>query len=239
MSGLIFKEFYQNRKLLWFLFFPFLLIPGTIVSEAAQGTSANSIMMSVMLSEVIIMFFGYMVTAEMMKNDERKAWAAFIISTPQAARGQVASKYYFSLIVLVGSVFVSYIYDVIACAAADLDFSALPFISNLFFILLLMLSVEIPFSIRYGIVNGNKYRAMIVILLLFAGMVYLLFGDLSIFGEPEKIAESLIKIINGEGVPDALLIIMGIFPYFSIVMFYLSYKLSCRLYIKGIESFEK
>lgn len=239
MSGLIFKEFYQNRKLLCFLFFPFLLIPGTIVSEAARGTSANSIMMSVMLYEVIIMFFGYMVTADMMKYDERKAWASFIISTPQAARGQVASIYGFSLIVLVGSVFVSYIYDVIACAAADLDFSALPFISNLFFLLLLMLSVEIPFSIRYGCVNGNKYRAMIFILLLFAGMVYLLFGDLSIFGEPEKIAESLIKIINGEGVPEALLIIMGIFPYFSIVMFRLSYKLSCRLYIKGIESFEK
>lgn len=238
MSGLIFKEFYQNRKLLWFIFFPFLLIPG-IVSEAARGTSANSIMMSVMLYEVIIIFFGYMVTTEMMKYDERKAWAAFIISTPQAARGQVASKYGFSLIVLVGSVFVSYIYDVIACAAADLDFSALPFISNLFFLLILMLSVEIPFSIRFGSVNGNKYRAMIVILLLFAGMVYLLFGDISIFGEPEKIAESLIKIVNGEGVPDALLIIMGIFPYFSIVMFYLSYKLSCRLYTKGIESFEK
>lgn len=239
MSGLIFKEFYQNRKLLWFIFFPFLLIPGTIVSEAARGTSANSIMMSVMLYEVIIIFFGYMVTTEMMKYDERKAWAAFIISTPQAARGQVASKYGFSLIVLVGSVFVSYIYDVIACAAADLDFSALPFISNLFFLLILMLSVEIPFSIRFGSVNGNKYRAMIVILLLFAGMVYLFFGDLSIFGEPEKLIDSLIKIVNGEGVPDALLIIMGIFPYFSIAMFYLSYKLSCRLYIKGIESFEK
>lgn len=239
MSGLIFKEFYQNRKLLWFVFFPFLLIPGTIISEAARGTPANSIMMSVMLYEVIIMFFGYMVTAEMMKYDERKAWAAFIVSTPQAAKGQVASKYYFSLIVLVGSIFVSYIYDVVACAAADLDFSALPFTANLFFLLLFMLSVEIPFSIRFGSVNGNKYRAMIFILLLFAGMVYILFGDLSIFGEPEKIAESLIKIINGEGIPDALLIIMGIFPYFSIVMFYLSYKLSCRLYIKGIESFEK
>lgn len=238
MSGLIFKEFYQNRKLLWFIFFPFLLTPG-IVSEAARGTSANSIMMSVMLYEVIIIFFGYMVTTEMMKYDERKAWAAFIISTPQAARGQVASKYGFSLIVLVGSVFVSYIYDVIACAAADLDFSALPFISNLFFLLILMLSVEIPFSIRFGSVNGNKYRAMIVILLLFAGMVYLLFGDISIFGEPEKIAESLIKLVKGEGIPDALLIIMGIFPYFSIVMFCLSYKLSCRLYTKGIESFEK
>ncbi|WP_432649716.1 ABC-2 transporter permease [Huintestinicola sp.] len=238
MSGLIFKEFYQNRKLLWFIFFPFLLIPG-IVSEAARGTSANSIMMSVMLYEVIIIFYGYMVTAEMMKYDERKAWAAFIISTPQAARGQVASKYGFSLIVLVGSVFVSYIYDVIACAAADLDFSALPFISNLFFLLILMLSVEIPFSIRFGSVNGNKYRAMIVILLLFAGMVYLLFGDLSIFGEPEKLIDSLIKLVKGEGIPDALLIIMGIFPYFSIVMFCLSYKLSCRLYIKGIESFEK
>lgn len=239
MSGLIFKEFYQNRKLLWFVFLPFLLIPGTIISEAARGTSANSIMMSVMLYEVIIIMFGYMVTAEMMKYDERRAWAAFIVSTPQAARGQVASKYYFSLIVLIGSVFVSYFYDVVACAAADLDFSALPFTSSLFFLLLLMLSVEIPFSIRFGSVNGNKYRAIIVILLLFAGMVYLLFGDISIFGEPEKIAESLIKIVNGEGIPDALLILMGIFPYFSIAMFYLSYKLSCRLYIKGIESFEK
>lgn len=239
MSGLIFKEFYQNRKLLWFIFFPFLLIPGNIVSEAARGASPNSIMMSVMLYEAIIMFFGYMVTTEMMKYDERKAWAAFIVSTPQAARGQVASKYYFSLIVLVGSAFVSYIYDVIACAAADLDFSALPIISNLFFLLIFMLSVEIPFSIRFGSVNGSKYRAIIVILLLFAGMVYFLFGDLSIFGEPEKIAESLMKIINGEGLPDALLILMGIFPYFSLAMFYLSYKLSCRLYIKGIESFEK
>ena len=238
MSGLIFKEFYQNRKLLWFLFFPFLLIPG-IISEAVRGTSANSIMMSVMLYEVIIMFFGYMVTAGIMKYDERRAWAAFIVSTPQAAKGQVASKYYFTLIVLIGTVFVSYIYDVVACAAGNVDFSGLPIISNLFFLLIFILSVEIPFSIRFGSDNGNKYRAMIFILLLFAGMVYILFGDLSIFGEPEKIAESLIKLINGEGIPDALLIIMGIFPYFSIVMFYLSYKLSCRLYIKGIESFEK
>lgn len=239
MSGLIFKEFYQNRKLLWLVFLPFLMIPGTVISEAAIGTPANEIMMSVMLSEVIIMFFGYMATTGMMKYDERRAWASFIISTPQAARGQAASKYYFSLIVLIGSAFISYVYDVIACAAGKLDFSGLSMISSLFFVMLLMLSVEIPFSIRFGSDNGNKYRAMIFILLIFAGMVYLLFGDLSILGEPEKIADSLIKILNGEGLPNGLLILMGIFPYFSTAMFYLSYKLSCRLYTKGIESFEK
>lgn len=239
MSGLIFKEFYQNRKLLWLIPFPFLLIPGTIISEAARGASDNDIMMSVMYSESIMMFFGYMVTTGIMKYDERRAWAAFIVSTPQAARGQVASKYYFSLIVFIGSAFISYVFDVIACAAGGIDFSGLSLISNLFFVLLIISSVEIPFSIRFGSDNGNKYRAMIIMLLLFAGMVYFLFGDLSIFGEPDKIAERLIKILNGEGLPDLMLIAMGIFPYFSIAMFYLSYKLSCRFYTKGIESFEK
>lgn len=239
MSGLIYKDFYLNRKYFLLLLSPFLLIPGTVISEAARGTSPNDIWMSIMLFEVIIMTFGYIIITGIMKHDERKAWASFAISTPQAARGQVASKYYFSLIVLIGSVFISYIYDVIACAAGNVDSSGLSMISSLFFVFILMLSVEIPFSIRFGSSNGNKYRAMIVILLLFAGMVYLLFGDISIFGEPEKLMESIMNILEGNGLPDGLLIAMGIFPYFSMTMFYLSYKLSCRLYIKGIESFEK
>ncbi|MCI7767915.1 MAG: ABC-2 transporter permease [Oscillospiraceae bacterium] len=238
MSGLIFKDFYLNRKYLWFFIAPFLLIPGSILSEVNKGTPENSIIMTVMLTEALIMGFGYMLTWEIMKYDETKAWAGFIISTPQAARGQVASKYYFCLISMLAAFFISYIYNVVVNALTKLSFSGILFESTLFFITLLILAVEIPFSIRFGSVNGNKYRAMILELIIFAGMIYFLFGDLSIFGDPEKLMNTIICIAEGNDLPDVFLIVLAVFPYFSVTMFYLSYRLSCRAYTKGIESFE-
>lgn len=239
MSGLLFKDLYLNRKYLWFFIAPFLLIPGSILSELKKGTPENSVIMTIMLTEAMILAFGYMLTMGIMKYDETKAWAGFIISSPQAARGQVASKYYFCLISMLAAFFISYIYNIVVNAVTLLTFSGLLFESTLFFITLLVLAVEIPFSIRFGSDNGNKYRAMILLLPIFAGMVYFLFGDLSIFGDPDKLINDIIRIAEGKELPDGVLIAMAIFPYFSVTMFYLSYRLSCRLYTKGIESFEK
>ena len=238
MSGLIFKDFYLNRKYLWFFLAPFLLIPGSVLSELKRGEPENSIIMTVILTEAMIMFFGYLLTTLIMKYDERKGWAGFIVSSPQAARGQVASKYYFCLISMLGAFFISYMYNVIISALTSISFSGLLFQSTLFFMILLFLAVEIPFSVRFGSDNGNKFRAMILMIILFAGMVYFLFGDLSIFGDPEKLMNSIINILEGRDIPDGMLILMGVFPYFSVSMFYLSYRLSCKLYTKGIESFE-
>ncbi len=239
MSGLIFKDLFLNKKYMWFFLFPFLLLPGGLISEAANGASQASITQTIMITEIMLMFFAYILTTGIIKNDERKAWSSFIVSTPLAARGQVASKYYFTLIILLAAVFVGYIYDVAATALTDVEFNGLSVLSTLFFVLLFMLAIEIPFSIRFGSVNGSKYRATIIMLLLFAGMVYLLFGDLSIFGDQEEMMNTIMGILNGDSLPDRLLIVSGLFPYFSIVMYYLSYRLSCRSYTKGIETFEK
>ncbi len=239
MSGLIFKDFFLCKKFLWFFLVPFLLLPGSVISEAADGASENSIIQTILITEGMVMFFGYMITAGVMKHDERKAWAGFIVSSPQAARGQVASKYYFCIIILLAANFVNYLYNVLVNALTEVDFSGITLCSTMFFFFILMLSVEIPFSVRFGSDSGNKYRSMLMLLFLFAGMVWLLFGDLSILGDPDKLISSIVNLLEGNELPDWLLILSALFPYFSMAMFYISYKLSCKLYTRGIESFEK
>lgn len=239
MSGLIFKDFFLCKKYLLFCLIPFLLLPEMLLASAANGSSQESMTKSVMIAEMLIMLFAYMAMPATITSDERKAWAGFIISTPLAARGQVASKYYICLIILLAAFFAGYLFDIAAAAVMDIDFTGLSLLCTMFFVLLLMLAAEIPFSIRFGSANGGKYRATILMLILFAGMVYFLFGDISIFSDMEKLAKTVMDILDGKSIPDWMLIVSGLFPYFSVIMYYLSYRLSCRSYTKGIETFEK
>lgn len=239
MNGLIYKDLYLNRKSLRMIFLPFLLIPQTIMAQTVNNEPDSSVFMSILIAELLIMFFGYMNISGMMKYDENRMWASFVVSTPQSARGQVASKYYFALIILIGTFFLSYIYDILATAVRTDELSAVPLMTDLFSAVMLMVSVEIPFSIRFGSSGGNKYRAMLFLVIVLAAIVYFLFGDISIFGNIDRLVDRIIKFMNGEDLPGAVLILISLFPYFSAAMFYLSYRLSCRLYIKGIESLDE
>ena len=78
-----------------------------------------------------------------------------------------------------------------------------------------------------------------MLLVMVIAFEYIFFGDLSIFGSPEKILELFEKLSDTSLMTDISLVLLAVFPYFAVGLYYLSYKLSCKLYLKGAEEYER
>ncbi|MDE7093708.1 MAG: hypothetical protein K2O52_02230, partial [Oscillospiraceae bacterium] len=70
-------------------------------------------------------------------------------------------------------------------------------------------------------------------------IIYALFGDLSIFGSVDNFYEKIINFIDGKNTPEILLLVIGIFMHVAVLFYYLSYKISCKYYLKGVECYDK
>lgn len=106
-------------------------------------------------------------------------------------------------------------------------------------------AVEFPCYIRFGKKNGNKYRSVALFAIFLLITVYVLFGDLSIFMSKEAFSELVMYIAAPDPSMDVPPIIKGIttfvylFPAISFVAYYFSYKISVKLYKKGVECYDK
>lgn len=171
----------------------------------------------------------------MLKEDESRRWAYFITSTPMLKK-HIEAKYWFIMIISLSTVFIVSVFDAINCIFFDTQSLQL-LIIILFYLQIFMRAIEIPFLVRFGTNMGGYYKAGVLVLVLLIVGIYFLFGDLSHFGTMDDFYEWFFKAMNG-GVK-ALEIFYAIFPYIAVTAYYLSYKLSCRLYLKGAENFEK
>ena len=106
-------------------------------------------------------------------------------------------------------------------------------ILSLFSFQMIMRAIEIPIIFRFGSKYGSIYRMTVGFFLCFGVMVYLLFGDLSIWGSEEQILDTIVELISGNQ--------YVMLRNFSIRMFVvaglcylISYFVSVRLYKKGV-----
>lgn len=67
-------------------------------------------------------------------------------------------------------------------------------------------------------------------------IIYWLFGDISMMESPEALFGWLNKLFSDS---DAYLIISSVSYAVMPLIYYLSYRISCKLYKKGAESFER
>ena len=101
----------------------------------------------------------------------------------------------------------------------------------LFYIQLFLRAVELPFFIRFGIKKGNLIKTIGLIALV---VVFLILMLVNPGGMVENAFETIYKLKSKEAM-DTLTLLIGIFPVISVVGYYLSYEVSCRLYMKGVE----
>lgn len=240
MSGLLFKEFYENRKYM-ITMYSFLVVMGYLpmITISAFRTDTDQLRtMTIVLITLVTMLMAGCLNTMIYKYDERKLWASFVSSTPQAARGQVKSKYLFVLANNMIAVTLCYIGDMVFSAVVGAD-SVVSIISVIFWVMLLCSAIELPFIIRFGNKRGSNLRAFLFVGLMFAVIVYGLFGDLTIFMSEESFYAWLADLVAGRAGQKEMTWTLAILPYASIVLYALSYKLSCILYQKGAESFEQ
>lgn len=239
MAGLLYKELILNKKSLLTSFVGILF--SSIFIFFPAGELSESPIYSFAMAIICILIFAIAGAAEqsIFTPDERKKWADFISSTPLAAKGQVRSKYYFSLLISLTTFIYCFLAFSINAVVQGKD-------CGVFLIAYLMLtaqlfirSVEMPFLVRFGSKYGNNIRLSIGCIFMFFVFAYYLFGDLSIFGSFEDFMEWFSNLVNGKYFTWIMAVISVTVPIATVAIYFLSYKISCKLYLQGTENYDK
>lgn len=242
MAGLLYKELILNKKILismsgTMLFFSiFLFVP---IPSDLKGEYYGIYALLLSLLCVMLFMFSGVIQQGIFAYDERKKWADFISSTPLSVNGQVLSKYYFSLLISIATfVYCNLAYGINAVIQGK-DSGVMNIAIILFTIQIFLRSIEFPFFVRFSSKYGNNYKSAVFGVIFMIIFVYLLFGDLSMFGTFDEFMEWYMKLYNSNVISDILLLILALAPFAVGFMYFLSYKISCRFYLKGAESYDK
>lgn len=193
----------------------------------------------------MMMFFPYMVLGEQNKADEKRLPVYFAISSPAGLNGYVKSKYLTNLLFPFAFFCISFLTDTIACAIIDVGTdeivptSYVGISSALLQGIVLLSSIELPFMFRFGVKKGANLKAGIFLTVIAAAGIYFLFGDISMFGSVDDFMQFLLDLSTGARGGTTIAAISALMPILTLVLYYLSYLLSCKLYLKGVEQFEQ
>lgn len=234
MYGLLYKEFILNKKNLLGVAAAALIFTVTLFmpSEEQQDNMSELFVMIQLVVSIIIFLVVGMLQQGIFEADESRLWQFYITSTPDGLRNQIRAKYVFSFLLSMVTAFYCMMINILVCAVFDVNASipvVLIFLTQIFF-----RSIEFPFLVRFGSKYGNTFRSVIITLIIFVGMVYALFGDLSIFGSYDRFANFLMNHVFSEnGFSQGITDMIQLVPALVYVLYYISYRISCKLYMKG------
>ena len=248
MKGLLYKELVQNKIMLFSvgiccIFFSFFMgimpfLPFMKDGDELSGNNSFTVIMMMFITALDYLFL-LCFQGNFFQNDERKKWAYFIASSPETAVGQVRSKYFLVLILDMSVLIWTYFFENIANAFQDTLTGTISISAILFFLHLFISAFDIPFMVRFGTKGGNMVHTVIFVLMIAFGGIYFLFGDLSFFDSMDEFYQKLIDFVHGEHISEWTFLGLGVFFWLTIGCYYLSYKISCKFYLKGVEYYAK
>ena len=244
MKGLLYRDFVLFKKSFWTLmgvgiFILIVFCFGIAEMNTAFGISSPEEALEITVANSMGYFcFFFLLTplsAGLFTPDEKPTTVGFIFSTPQAAKGQIQSKYYFLLILNLVILLLCFITDTIIMGRVGEYASSASLACLMFFCMnLIFLSIRVPLHVRFGSAMSFPVQIAGIVLIFFGITLYALFGDISFFMEEHDLMTMLKEYLSSSKVVFALSLI----PYISVALYYLSYRISLALYRKGVESYE-
>ena len=243
-----------HRTFLLFLYFAGLYLLMTVLFKLANVEDAFKFypFVVVMIGIVVFMMM-QMIPGEIMKTEEKKEWKYYLLSSGLGVEKIVAERYLMNFLLNFGVYLFVYLMMLIFFQLADSSATAMLFsIANgiylaMFGFNLFLQAFEMPLAYRYGGAQSDKMRIAIWILVLLPAAIYLLFGNIEwLMGEnglyhhfqeyledPETVTVAVKAYI--ENLSRAAAFIFTLIPHLLVLCYYLSYKVSCKVYVKGVK----
>lgn len=247
-TGLLFKEMKQNQAVIAVtallpvisaLFGIFFMFMGEKIDET-ELTNAKKLMTIRIVMAVFSAFIGSHLIAGIFQGDDRKLWAYFISSTPVGVRSFIYGKYVLTF-AMAGALMTSMIMTDTAVSTIYFALTGLeaPAISTYFiltfFVLIGLSCVDIPLVLRFGSRRGPVIK--LIALIVFTIGLLILFENLP-ESSKDRVTEFIADLRNGTA-GDTPTMIFSMVPAAVLGGYFLSYKASCRLYMKGAEGYDK
>ena len=250
MRGLIYKDLYLLKNRLIFSVLSIIVFGSFSIGLSLFAKSPLLYkLMAASTDMMIVMFLAIINYDFLMKTDQGKAWGFYGISLPEGSRGIVAAKYMTVFILY----FISYalcvvndlIYSLISGTAIDMSiFTLVIILFNLFLNL-----VEMPIAFRFGTDKSSVIRILITMIIVVIVLIYLLFGNIEWLMAEDGMIKSIIRVFAEERGPEGLseevqkllnkmtyinIIEAAVATHFVVLAYYISYKISCKVYRKGV-----
>lgn len=256
MAGLLYKDFVgiRGKRIVWILFgctVLFLVLrmvfPGNVstvtyggMKESETGELVNltvgelrdSFLVTLpMLLAVCSITLPSAWTAAICRNDEKNKTRQFTAALPLDKNAYIASKYIFigSAVYVLFSLELIWVIIFNSVAGDNLSRETLTYITPLLAVFggisLLLASIELPFYLTLGVKKGRTLKTAAMEGIVFLFIAYLLFGNLKAF---EKLD---IRVILDwcKGHLFLVTLISVISPAADLFLFWLSYRITCRI----------
>ena len=238
IAGLVFKDVIINKKNIK-MFGCMILITLVILLFAplrAGYDESSFVFLGLLLPVGIFILIGGGLQCTIFTPDEHRHWAYFIGSAPNGAEKYTAAKYIFVLMTTFAAGAVCIIWDQIMATFYGDYVSATAMIYIATCVQLILRAIDIPFILRFGTSRGLNIKGILLAVLVFATIVYLLFGDISMFGSLDDFREWAIGVLTNPG--DGAYTFITVSGLLALPGFYVSYRISTGLYVKGVERIE-
>ena len=234
MTGLIYKEWKQNR---WFILSMILCgFAPLLVLLLLRGEIPNADHTALRIGGLIAGFLASG-TLQMMvlRGDDRKLWGYWITASANGYKGFLRVKYEMIFGMIVLFLFSLQFVDMGYCAvAADMGMTDAGSISDIAFLLgfvqILVRATDIPFTYRFGSKKGSYIKLICTVTLAILLCVVLILN----VDNMDKIKDIGKTIFNEH--TSSLILSLGLVVCLG--LYYLSYRITCRLYLKGVEQYD-
>ena len=238
MTGLLYKNFRVN-------FYSFIAMIASallccafamvfsIIGERAFGLDIATLF--IILTYYCAFIIPGITSTFLFEADEGRAASSFAMSIPQGAKGHIESKYWYILIQNLTVLFIAFIADAITYGILEGRFTATIILVLIFCWRLLLSAVETPFVIRFGSQKGLEIKSLIITFVVFLGLIYFLFGDISWLINSKDPVRALFDLVQSGKITFAL----SLFPFISIAAYWLSCRISVKVFRKGAENYEQ
>lgn len=233
MAGLLYKDFIALKGKIYVAGGLFLWTLTMLLRFFAKIEGLDMLLFLLVFSVTMLSFLFFLVKLEisLIAVDEGEKQRQYFLSTPVTVRQYAASKYVFLLASFYAVLMLAYLMgcvSMIGCADEEVEALMGSFISLLPAIACMMLlaaALELPFFLGFGIKHGTRMKSGLLLLLFFAGIIYLLFGNLQLLEQFSP--AGLLKYLTKH---QELLLCLEVFlPYVALGMYYVSYRIACVL----------
>ena len=235
MYGFMYKDIITNKKI--FVLMSVMMIMMFIICALNGGSGQGEAEYADIILPCSLFFFSGTLEMSIFSSDERRKFSAHVISLPDGVRTYVGAKYLLIYIMTMLTTVISLVmgavmYDINSSENFTGDLSLIMFVIQLY-----LRAVDIPFTAAFGSMKGMNVKAVSILLIAFLVMIYLLFGDLGALGNITQHIYDFAQIFDSENTFAVFLI--SFFGLAAFPVYFISYKISCRVYPKGAAHYDK
>lgn len=250
LSGFFYKELVQNRNLIAFTAFLPLgllllsLVMAKVLSYFSEG-SGGILDFATGNPERILMtaagaFIASSILPSVFQGDDRKVRSYFTVSSPIGVKGYMYCKYLLAFAMNILYMVACYFTDTLSATLryavlGEETQSLMTLFAAVFYIMLFLCAFDIPFSVRFGANKGSLIKTTALILFVLILTVCFSLLPESAF---QKITGLIVDIFTGKA-NGTVMLIMSVCPYIAFTAYIFSYKISCKIFMKGVNEYDK